>query len=129
MGKYDKYNPQTHMAETPWKIHPIWRGIGCLLILIIPIMAIAGAILVVQENARRRWVPIPAELSQSIDLPLFGTVDSFLAVIIVALLLALIGFGAVTIIYSIVYSLIGPPRYGPQDAPPIYNKPNNRRRK
>lgn len=129
MGKYDKFNPQTHMAETPWKIHPVWRGIGCLLILIIPIMAIAGAILVVQENARQKWVPIPTELSQSINLPIFGTVESFLAVMVVALLLALIGFGAVTIIYSLVYSLIGPPRYGPQDAPPIYNKPNNRRRR
>ncbi|MCK4725203.1 MAG: hypothetical protein KAT29_05360 [Anaerolineales bacterium] len=129
MGKYDKYNPQSHMAETPWKIHPVWRGIGCLMILIIPALAFAGAILVVQANADQKWVPIPAELSQSLTLPLFGTVESILAVVIVAVLLALIGFGVMTIIYSLVYSLIGPPRYGPQDAPPIYNKPNNRRRR
>ena len=129
MGKYDKYNPQSHMAETPWKIHPVWRGIGCLMILIIPALAFAGAILVVQANADQKWVPIPAELSQSLTLPLFGTVESVLAVVIVAVLLALIGFGVMTILYSLVYSLIGPPRYGPQDAPPIYNKPNNRRRR
>jgi len=129
MGKYDKYNPQSHMAETPWKIHPVWRGIGCLMILIIPALAFAGAILVVQANADQKWVPIPAELSQSLTLPLFGTVESVLAVVIVAVLLALIGFGVMTIIYSLVYSLIGPARYGPQDAPPIYNKPNNRRRR
>lgn len=129
MGKYDKYNPQSHMAETPWKIHPVWRGIGCLMILIIPALAFAGAILVVQANADQKWVPIPAELSQGLTLPLFGTVESILAVVIVAVLLALIGFGVMTIIYSLVYSLIGPPRYGPQDAPPIHNKPNNRRRR
>lgn len=129
MGKYDKFNPQSHMAETPWKIHPVWRGIGCVMILIIPMLAFAGAILVVQENARQKWVPIPAELSQSITLPIFGTVDSYLAVILVAVLLALIGFGLMTIIYSLVYSVIGPSKYGPQDAPPIHKKPNSRRRR
>ena len=129
MGKDVIYYPESHMAATTWKSNPVLRGIGCLMILIIPALAFAGAILVVQANADQKWVPIPAELSQGLTLPLFGTVESILAVVIVAVLLALIGFGVMTIIYSLVYSLIGPPRYGPQDAPPIHNKPNNRRRR
>ena len=31
----------------PWKVHPVWRGIGCFMAILIPIMAWAGAIVMI----------------------------------------------------------------------------------
>lgn len=128
MSKYMKYNDRSRMAERPWKIHPIWRGIGCILMLVIPVIAYAGAVVLVRENSQQKWLPMPAELMQTVNLPFVGDVKNFLAVAIVTVLLMIIGFGFVTIIYSMIYSAFGPPRLGPLDAPPIRTSPAKRKR-
>ncbi len=127
MSKYDKYSSRSRMPARPWKIHPIWRGIGCLLMLIIPFMAYAGAVILVRMNAENKWLPTPRELTQAVTLPIVGSVDNFYAVAAMTVLLTIIGFGLVTIIYSIVYSALGPPRLGPLDAPPIRTSPSKRK--
>jgi len=127
MGKYDKYSSRSRMPERPWKIHPIWRGIGCLLILIIPVMAYAGAVVLVNMNSEKGWLPTPRELTQTVTLPVFGPVDNFYSVLIMTFLLAIIGFGLVTIIYSIIYSAVGPSYLGPLDAPPVRTSPSKKK--
>lgn len=127
MGKYDKYNPQSRMAERPWKIHPVWRGIGCLMMILIPIIAFAAAILVVEANIEQGWVPIPYDMAKTVAIPFIGEINNFLAILVVAILLSLIGFGILTIFYSIIYSSFGPPRYGPLDAPPVRRSHKARR--
>jgi uncharacterized membrane protein len=119
MGKYDKYNPQSRLGDKPWTIHPIWRGIGCLMMVIIPLVAFAVAVLLVDANSQQHWLVVPYQMSEDITIPFLGTIDNFYAVILVTVLLSLIGFGILTIIYSIIYSAFGPPRYGPVDSPPI----------
>jgi hypothetical protein len=126
MPKYDKFNDQSRLQARPWKIHPIWRGIGCILMIIIPVLAYAGAVLLVRENTVQRWLPMPRELTQPMTLPLVGTVDNFIAVMMVTLLLMLISFGMLTIIYSLIYSALGPPRLGPLDAPPVRTSPKKK---
>ncbi len=128
MSKYMKYNDRSRMTERPWKIHPIWRGIGCILMLVIPVIAYAGAVVLVRENSQQKWLPMPAELMQTVNLPYVGDVKNFFAVAIVAVLLMIIGFGVVTIIYSMIYSAFGPPRLGPLDAPPVRTSPAKRKR-
>jgi hypothetical protein len=127
MAKYDKYSAQSRMTERPWKIHPIWQGIGCLMLILIPIMSYAGAVLLVQANAEQGWLPMPRELSQSVVIPLLGSVKSFYAVAIMTVLLMIIGFGVITILYSIIYSMVGPPRLGPLDAPPVRRSPSKKK--
>jgi len=127
MAKYDKYSAQSRAPQRPWKIHPIWRGIGCLLMLIIPVMSYAGAVILVDLNQENNWLPTPAELSQPVTLPLVGTVDNFYSVAAMTILLTIIGFGLVTIIYSMIYSAVGPPRLGPLDAPPVRTSPPKRK--
>lgn len=128
MSKYMKYNDRSRMAERPWKIHPIWRGIGCLLMLMIPVMAYAGAVVLVRENSQNKWLPMPAELMQTVNIPYLGDIKAFFAVLIVTVLLMIIGFGVVTILYSLIYSAFGPPRLGPLDAPPVRTSPARRKR-
>jgi hypothetical protein len=123
MGKYNSYSSR---ATTPPKkkeqVHPIWRGIGCLLMLLIPIMAYAGAIVLMRVNRAEAWIPIPRELARTVAVPLLGNIPNLYATLILTVLLALIGFGVVMIFYTVIYSLVGPSRYGPLDSPPIYRR-------
>jgi len=125
MGRYRSYTRQ-EVKEKPWDVHPIWRGIGCILIILIPLMAYAGAVVLIQENIENKWVGLPPELTGSYVIPYLGFNINF-GVIAATLLLMFIGFGVLVIVYSFMYSLIGPARYGPLDAPPIKRKPRKRR--
>lgn len=127
MSKYDKFNARSRAPERPWKIHPIWRGIGCLMMFLIPLMSYAGAVLLVQANAANGWLPTPRDLARTITLPGIGGVPFLFANLLVTALLMLIGFGVLTIFYSIIYRMMGPPRYGPLDAPPEQYRPRRRR--
>jgi hypothetical protein len=118
MAKYQKYNPRDRARERPWKVHPIWRGIGCLMMIIIPIMAYAGAVVLVQMNLEQGWLPSPAELMQTVTIPYVGSFPHLFAHLLVTLLLSLVGFSVLTALYSLMYRMVGPSQYGPQDAPP-----------
>lgn len=118
MGKYDKYSTQSRMADRPWQIHPVWRGIGCLMMLLIPIMSYAGGVLLVEANKEQRWVPVPAEMMRKINLPLLGSVDHLVANLLAAVVLSIIGFALLTAVYSLVFRVVGPPSLGPYDSPP-----------
>ncbi len=122
MGKYDKFNPRASAAQRPWEIHPIWQGIGCLLMIMIPVMAYAGAVLLVQANVSQGWVPISAELARSVNIPNVGSFEYLFANLLVAAILAMLGFGLLVAIYSLVYRAVGPSRLGPLDADPIRRK-------
>lgn len=126
MPKYDKFSDQSRLKGRPWKIHPIWRGIGCILMIIIPVLAYAGAVLLIQANEKQHWLPMPRELTQPVTLPLIGTINEFYILLIVTVLLMIIGFGVLTILYSLIYSTMGPPRLGPLDAEPVRTSPKKR---
>jgi hypothetical protein len=96
------------------------------MMIIIPIMAYAGAVLLVEENIKQGWLPTPLIFSRTILLPLVGGVPHLYANLIVTLVLSLIGFGVLVTIYTIMYAMIGPPRYGPVDSPPLPRRPKRR---
>jgi len=127
MSKYDKFNPRASAAQRPWDIHPIWQGIGCLLMILIPIMAYAGAVLLVQANLSQGWVPIGTELAQTVNIPNVGSIDYLFANLLVAAILAMLGFGLLVAIYALVYKAVGPSYLGPLDADPIRRRPKKRK--
>lgn len=129
MGRYSKYQTSMPAQKLPYKIHPIWRGIGCFMLILIPIMAYAGATLLVQANRTQRWLPMPPELAQAIFIPILNQRIPYLpAILIVTVLLSLIGFGVLSFFYAILYRAVGPSRYGPLDAPPVREMPKRRRK-
>jgi hypothetical protein len=129
MGKYDTASYRTPPPRRPWTIHPIWRGIGCLWLLISPVIAYAIASLLVKYDMETGIFPIPTDLSRSVTIPFARyfpinnlTVPNMYANLMVTALILLIGFGVVMVIYAIIYSVSGPSRLGPLDAPPIRRK-------
>lgn len=119
MGKYGKLSRQVPPPRRPWSVHPIWRGIGCLIAVIGPFVAIAAAHLVLDMNMEWGWYPVPVEFAAPFTLPGTGfSLNHFFADLLLAGVFLLIGFAIIMIVYSIIYSVMGPPRYGPLDSPP-----------
>lgn len=124
MGKYGKVGRQVTAEDRPWKVHPIWMGIGCLLLILIPIISYAGAALLVETNIEAKWIAVSSDLMRTITIPAVGLkVPHLLANLLLAAVLALIGFGVLMVIYAILYSLIGPEKYSPLDSPPVKESP------
>lgn len=109
-------------------IHPVWRGIGCVLVVIIPLMSFAAAAVLIDANAERGWVEIPRDLERLPDLgfaagimPDWIFVD-FYAKLLVAVMFSFLIFGVFTIVYSLAYRMGGGYQPSPVDAPPIRKK-------
>ena len=120
MGRTDFYSPQK--KEAPWRIHPIWRGIGCAMFFILPAISYLASKLILDENQTQNWFPIPEELYGPSQFPGLYAEIAVTAVILLFLLAVLMS------IYMLVYRVIGPPRYGPTDAPPPKKRPQKRKR-
>lgn len=110
-------------------MHPIWRGIGCVTFVLGPVIAYAGGRLLVDLNREMRWVAMPYELMRPVPILDLATVDHLYADLLVALVLLLLGFALVSVVYGIIYSVLGPSRYGPLDADPHRDLPPRPRRR
>jgi len=128
MSKYSVYGRRPQIQPRPWDVHPVWRGIGCLFIILIPILSYAGAVLLVQENAKSGWIPIPPDLAKTITIPFVGAVPYLYANLMTAFVLAVIIYGVLVTLYIMVYSILGPPRLSPLDAPPERSSSIQRRK-
>ena len=131
MGKYSSYSKPKPKPRIEG-VHPVMRGIGCLMMVIVPILSYGLAVLLVNYGTQRGW-PIPSEwygppkFPQLLwDLQGLRPILQFLQaqsnlvanLIFAFVLIVLIGV-IMAIIYGYIYTLFGPPKYGPQDAPPI----------
>jgi len=120
MGKYTTFGRQPAPKKRPWDVHPVWRGIGCLLLIIVPILGFAMAHFLIEINNAQGWLAVPREMSGPFTIPRVGyTISHFYADLLITAILLLLGFAAVMIIYSLMYRVMGPSRYSPMDAPPI----------
>jgi hypothetical protein len=128
MGKYSAINfkrPKPR-AERP---HPIWRGIGCVLMVIVPIISFGLAEITVQSAWGNQYIPyqlmgnavMPTALWKVGLLgPILGFIQnqpSLYAVLIFLCLYILVIGAIVSIANAYLYKSFGPSRLGPQDAP------------
>ena len=131
MGKYSSYS---HKQEKPRVVgvHPVMRGIGCIMIILVPILSYGIAVLLVNYGFSHGW-PIPPNwfgppTIHPLLLKLQGlrpiwdfllVQNNLIANLIFAVAIMVIIGGIMSIIYGYMYTLFGPPRYGPMDVPPI----------
>ena len=128
-NKYAKYDNVQKVEARPWQIHPIWRGLGCIMLILIPIISFLGAyIMATQGIITDLGIPYPPEFARLlVSFNLLGTTyDVDIMTLVVMVLLIIIGFAALMILYSVLYSVLGPPRYGPLDAKPEQYKTKKR---
>jgi hypothetical protein len=130
--RYDKFQESQHVQGP--KIHPIWRGIGCVMLVLLPIIAYAAADTFFDSADRlvlfnSTIFPSSGIVSRVlISIPLWG--DTVLRVsifhIVFMLLFSILAYLIFSFVYALIYRVTGPPKYGPTDAPPI---PRSRRRR
>ena len=117
MSHYREPEPENKPA-----VHPAWSGIGCILIIIIPIISFMIAYYLVSAKIPYHYIPLTPELANQVDLSKFG-IDGFdpfpLNYTLVITFILTIALGSlVTVIYSIAFSVARPRKYGPLDADP-----------
>lgn len=131
MGRYTSYQKQTEKVRRD-QVHPVMRGIGCILLVLVPILAYGSAVYLVNYGVRSGW-PIPVAwlgVTQFPDLlwklggmaALLGflqTQNNLTANLVFALAITIVVFGILSILYGFMYKMFGPPEYGPTDVPPI----------
>ena len=130
MGKYGSFKQEVY--KRPYDVHPIWRGIGCLMMILIPLMAIVGAVVMIDEGTKAGW-PIPPELlgyprlpAMAFQLPVIdniaiaiSSVNNLYGIIAISFVFMILGFAIISMVYSFAFKVMGPPRYTPLDAPEV----------
>jgi hypothetical protein len=135
-----RYHANIKKEERPWNIHPIWRGIGCVWLALLPVMAYAAAWMVTRYviftpkfqnfvrniDASARVNFIPQDLYNHITLPSLQLNKFFfdfnvlirwlpgMPLYYIDLLLFLafvfIGIGIASLVYALMYRSFGPPK-------------------
>ena len=129
-----KYSPR-NKPERPKlnkEIHPVMRGIGCIMMVVVPVLSYVASVLIVNTEP----LPLLPGMTRPIDIPnwlyaLNGLAPAFqyienqpflVAYLVLALIISIFLFAILSIVYGFMYKAFGPSQYGPTDAPPIRKK-------
>ena len=138
-----KYSSSAHKRPAPKRdtIHPLVRGIGCLMFVLVPIVSYGIARVLVPYTVQ--WgLPLPIQwfgapnirfsvpnvpfLVEFVDL--LRNEQNLTANLVIALIITVLLFGILSIAYGYAYSAAAPSKYGPMDVPPPRVKTKKYRR-
>ena len=127
MAKYAKYARKS--VPRP-EANPIWRGIGCILIVVVPVISYALMVIFIPAIIATNLVPyellgyvrfpewvLRAPILSNIAFYIGGINGLWLKLIAFFVILLLLT-ALFSLLYTMVSQLIGPPRYSDKDAPP-----------
>ncbi len=131
--KYSRFQSKVPPKPDPAQ-HPAWRGIGCILWVLDPLMSYALAFVTVGALSKNGM--IPAGLLGNVQFPdwvaktptlsviagFISSLNNLWAMLIFFFIFVLILAGLFSTIYTIIYRYVGPPRYTIVDAPPTKHK-------
>ena len=124
--RYSKYrrDEKSEVKQT----NPIWRGIGCLLLIIVPIVSFAISNLLFTSRIIQQYIALPPALARSLTLPgTEATVPFFYGSLALSLAISIAILAIFFIVYSFLYRILGPSPYGPTDVPPVRARSRVRR--
>ena len=110
MPKHNQYQVERPRDDKNKKVHPIWRGIGCVLSVIIPFFSYLTAVQLLNQHDKLPWVIIPPEIVLNTSKDPLILVKILYGLIITLLLFALLG-----IVTFAVNRFFGPSTRGPYD--------------
>ena len=112
MSKHKMFQTDLPPKPKDIPIHPIWRGIGCLTLVVIPVILYNVSDILIQNRLELPWLIIPQDLVISSNKDQFIFVKILYAVLGTLVISALIAF-----VTFLINWLFGPKRYGPNDIP------------
>lgn len=135
-----RYTSHVKREERPWRIHPIWRGIGCLWLILLPVMSYAASWLIVRQvmltSGFRSFIDrfyissgvnlLPQSMYNRVVWPSIQLNQFYLDFNVLLRLLpgqplynmdfliwftmVFVGFGISSLVYALLYRSFGPPR-------------------
>lgn len=129
MGKYGTRIKKPTMPDRN-TVNPYMRGIGCLLMLVVPVFAYAAGDILAGQGIG--YQIIPREWYGAMQFPPIVTalpglnwiavrlasVPHLPATLTIAVVVTILVGGVISVIFGWLYSLLAPSRYGPTDVPP-----------
>ena len=115
-------------AYKPKTAHPIWRGVGFAMIVLIPLISYAASEVLIQQNQKSNIFPWPYDLLAKPGDFLWNGDTLLYFKILLTITFMLILFALFTLITFLFNSAFGVPRYGPYDVPPIKARVRKRAR-
>ena len=117
-----RYRIQEETRRKKKRVNPIWRGVGCMVMVAVTLGGYFFSGWFLRANAQAGWILIPAEVIR----PAFAPwLPSYLIVqVVVAFLFMILSYGIVSTIYAIAF----PIKLGETDAPPLKRVGPSRRR-
>ncbi|NOH03504.1 MAG: hypothetical protein HND47_16840 [Chloroflexi bacterium] len=130
MGKYQS-SVVKRGREKKREVHYAWRGIGCLMMLIMPAISIVAGVGTIDYGLENNWA-IPYQLLGYPRLPDFfyrssglvsmfspiTGINNFYAYAAMSFIYMVLLSGIISVVYAFIYGLMTPSRYGPLDVPP-----------
>jgi hypothetical protein len=95
-------------------VHPVWMGIGFILMILIPVLAYLASPLILEENAKANWFPLPVDLIIKFQDPYI------LIKLLITLVICFLVYVLFLLVTFVLNSLFGPRRYIPPDVPPVH---------
>src|SRR3989304_4916854 len=104
MTKYESFNRRRASKPRAVNPHPIWNGIGCLMLIIVPVIAFGLAVITLDAAVEKEW-PLPAQFLGYIRLPRFLYSSQVLVPVLDAItgIEYLYGYLAFTLFYTIIF--------------------------
>ena len=129
MAKYN-YFEKAKESQNKQEIHPVWRGIGCMITLLTPIISWAASLVLLEFGQSQKW-PFLNQLGGNIrfsdifyQIPIVLVAANFLssipylkALILFFVLFMMLFSSVFAFLNAVLYRTIGPPRYSDLDAP------------
>ena len=124
---YNKFKYERKEKPLP---SPIWRGIGCILMVALPLITFGLTVLVTPPIAATNMVPLSLLGHINFSAWVFHTpilsdaaiflrgIDNLWLGVIVFFIILILLIGLTSLFYVAVLQTIGPPRYSEKDAPP-----------
>jgi len=116
-----RYAQHEREREAKRKMNPLWRGVGCVLLVTLAVVGYLGAGWFLRENAAQGWVYLPPELANIPHLTFLPA--GMVLQLVIAVLFIVLGYGVLSVIYAVAF----PIKPGETDAPPVKRSDSLRR--
>jgi len=116
MNKNNFFTRNKSYMDKKKTIHPIWRGVGLVLMIFIPVLSFIASGVILDLNNQYHWFPIPPEFIIRWQDPLI------LMRIFITILVSFLVYALFMLITFFTNSLLGPRTYIPPDLPPLKRK-------
>ncbi len=121
---FDKRSP----ANQEQQVHPVWRGIGLILMVFIPVLSFLASSVILDLNNQYGWFMIPSELFLGNQpkltfylskVGIFISDQLILAKLALTAAVSFVVYAVFTLITFLMNRMFGPPRYQVPDVPPL----------